>query len=320
LSPLLANIDNVQVEFSDSSLVILSVVLGVIMLGIAMDTKVSDFREVRRLPKAMAAGIAAQFILLPAITFLLTLALGVRGSIAMGMILVACCPPGGTSNILTYRSHGNVALSVSMTAIANVIAIFVMPLNIAFWGSIHPEASKILEEVDLSAVEMLANVILVIGVPFAIGMTIAHRHPEVTDKVKPWVKRFSVWALVGFILIALGGNIEAFWPYIPIVALVVFLHDTTAFGLGYGIATAVGLDEYNRRALTFEVGVRYAGLGLGMVFTFFNGLGGMALVAGWWGIWDLIAGLALSTWWARRPTGREGASAEPGEPVAESST
>jgi BASS family bile acid:Na+ symporter len=193
-----------------------------------------------------------------------------------------------------------------MTGIANLIAIFVMPLNIAFWGSIHPEASKILEAVDLSALAMLAQVLLVIGVPFVIGMTVAHRHPEITDKVKPWVKRFSVWALVAFILIALGGNIEAFWPYIPIVALVVFLHDTMAFGLGYGIATAVGLDEYNRRALTFEVGVRYAGLGLGMVFTFFDGIGGMALVAGWWGIWDLIAGLTLSTWWARRPTGREG--------------
>ncbi len=301
----LANIDSAQVEFSDSSLLILSFVLAIIMLGIAMDTKVSDFREVRRLPKAMVAGIAAQFIILPAITFLLTLALGVRGSIAMGMILVACCPPGGTSNILTYRSHGNVALSVSMTGIANLIAIFIMPLNIAFWGSIHPEASKILEEVDLSALAMLAQVMLVIGVPFAIGMTVAHRHPEITSKVRPWVKRFSVWALVIFILAALGGNIETFWPYIPIVALVVFLHDTMAFSLGYGIATAVGLDEYNRRALTFEVGVRYAGLGLGMVFTFFDGIGGMALVAGWWGIWDLIAGLALSSWWARRPTGRE---------------
>ncbi len=306
----LADIDSAQVEFSDSSLLVLSFVLAIIMLGIAMDTKVSDFREVRRLPKAMAAGIAAQFVLLPAITFLLTLALGVRGSIAMGMILVACCPPGGTSNILTYRSHGNVALSVSMTGIANMIAIFVMPLNIAFWGSIHPEASKILEEVDLSALAMLAQVTLVIGVPFVLGMTVAHRHPEITGKVKPWVKRFSVWALVAFILAALAGNIETFWPFIPIVALVVFLHDTLAFSLGYGIATAVGLDEYNRRALTFEVGVRYAGLGLGMVFTFFDGIGGMALVAGWWGIWDLIAGLALSSWWARRPTGREAAPVE----------
>ncbi len=300
----IGDIDDVTLDFSDSSLLILNVVIAIVMLGIAMDTKTSDFREVRRLPKAMAVGIAAQFLLLPAITFLLTLLLDVRGSIAMGMILVACCPPGGTSNILTYRANGNVALSVSMTGISSLLAIFFLPFNVAFWGGLQPEASKILQEVDLSALSMLAHVVLVIGVPFIIGLTIANRKPGFTAKVQPWVKRFSVWALIGFIVIALAGNIGVFWPYIPIVALVVFLHDTLALGLGYGIATAFRLEEYNRRAITFEVGVRYAGLGLGMVFSFFDGLGGMALVAGWWGIWDLIAGLALSSWWARRPTGR----------------
>ncbi|MBK5231950.1 MAG: bile acid:sodium symporter family protein [Thermoleophilia bacterium] len=301
----IGNIDNVHLAFSDSSLLVLNFVLAIIMLGIAMDTKLSDFREVRTLRRAMVVGIAAQFILLPAITFCLTLLLGVRGSIAMGMILVASCPPGGTSNILTYRARGNVALSVSMTGISSLIAIFVMPLNVAFWGGLQPEASKILEDVDLSALEMLAHVILVIGVPFIIGLAIAQKKPEFTKKVQPWVKRFSLFALVGFILAALLANIGVFWDYIPLVALVVFLHDTLAFALGYGIASSFRLDEYNRRAITFEVGVRYAGLGLGMVFSFFDGIGGMALVAGWWGVWDLIAGLGLSSWWARRPTGRE---------------
>ena len=300
----LGNIDEVSLNFSDSSLLILNVVLAVIMFGIAMDTKVSDFREVRRMPKAMAVGIAAQFIALPAITFLLTLLLGVQASIAMGMILVACCPPGGTSNLLTYRAGGNVALSVSMTGISSLLAVLLMPLNIAFWGGIHPEASKILTDVDLSAVEMLAHVVLVIGIPFIIGLTIANRYPDFAMKVQPWVKKGSVIALIGFILAALLSNITLFWDHIVIVAVIVFLHDTAAFVLGYSLAAACRVDEYNRRAITFEVGVRYAGLGLGMVFTFFDGIGGMALVAGWFGIWDLIAGLFLASWWAKRPTGR----------------
>ncbi|MGK2956734.1 MAG: bile acid:sodium symporter family protein [Solirubrobacterales bacterium] len=304
----IGNIDSVQLNFSDSSLLILNVVLAVIMFGIAMDTKVSDFREVRRMPKAMGVGIAAQFIVLPAITFVLTILLGVQASIAMGMILVACCPPGGTSNLLTYRAKGNVALSVSMTGISSLLAIFIMPLNIAFWGGLHPEASKILTDVDLSAIEMLLHVVLVIGLPFVIGLTFANRRPDFAKKVQPWVKKGSVIALVGFILAALLSNITLFWDHILIVALVCFLHDTLAFSLGYGLATACRLEEYNRRAISFEVGVRYAGLGLGMVFTFFDGIGGMALVAGWWGVWDLIAGLALSSWWARRPTGRESAT------------
>ena len=293
-------IDDVTIEFSESSLLILGLVLAIIMFGIALDTKPADFRAVSRNPKAIGVGVAAQFIALPAVTFALTLILGVGPSIALGMILVACCPPGNISNVLTYRSGGNVALSVSMTVISNLLAIFLMPINIALWGGLHPEASQILREVDLSALEMLINIAIVIAIPFALGLSISHGHPAFARRVQPWVKRFSLIALIAFILIAFAGNFGVFIDYIAIIALAVFLHDSLALGLGYGIAASFKLSEYNRRAVTFEVGVRNAGLGLGIVFTFFDGLGGMALVAGWWGIWDIIAGLALASWWAKR--------------------
>jgi BASS family bile acid:Na+ symporter len=298
----IAGIDDVNVEFSESSLLVLGFVLAIIMFGIALDTKPDDFRAVTKHPKAIAVGVGAQFIALPAITFTLTLILGVGPSIALGMILVACCPPGNISNVLTYRSGGNVALSVSMTVISNLLAIFLMPLNIAFWGGIHPEASEILREVDLSALEMLADIAVVIAIPFALGLTISHRHPDFAARVQPWVKRFSLIALIAFILIAFAGNFGVFIDHIAVIAIAVFLHDTLALSLGYGIAASFRLSEYNRRAVTFEVGIRNAGLGLGIVFSFFDGLGGMALVAGWWGIWDIIAGLILASWWAKRST------------------
>ena len=301
MPPVLANIDDVRLNFDESSLLVLGFVLAFIMFGIALDTKPSDFRAVRRHPKAIGVGVAAQFVALPAITFGLTLLLGVGPSIALGMILVACCPPGNISNVLTYRSGGNVALSVSMTVISNLLAIVLMPLNIAFWGGIHPDASTILREVDLSAIEMLLDIAIIIAIPFAVGLTISERYPNFARKVQPSVKRFSLIALLAFILIALFGNFENFRDYIGIVLLVVFLHDTIALALGYGIATSTGLKEYDRRAVTFEVGIRNAGLGLGIVFAFFDGLGGMAMVAGFWGIWDIVAGLLLAGWWARRP-------------------
>jgi BASS family bile acid:Na+ symporter len=304
LSLPLASIDDVNIEFSESSLLILGFVLAIIMFGIALDTKPADFRAVTKNPKAISVGVAAQFIALPAITFTLTLILGVGPSIALGMILVACCPPGNISNVLTYRSGGNVALSVSMTVISNLLAIFLLPLNVAFWGGLHTEASTILEEVDLSAIEMLGEIALIIAIPFALGLGISHGHPAFAKKVQPWVKRFSLVALVSFILIAFAGNFGAFKDHIAVVAVAVFLHDTLALSLGYGIAASFRLSEYNRRAVTFEVGVRNAGLGLGIVFSFFDGLGGMALVAGWWGIWDIIAGLALASWWAKRGTAK----------------
>ncbi|MBN8870851.1 MAG: bile acid:sodium symporter family protein [Solirubrobacterales bacterium] len=302
------DIDSANLNTSDGMLLLLSAVIFVIMLGIALEMKVDDFRHVAKLPKAMAVGVAAQFICLPAITYLLTLALGFRPSIALGMILVACCPPGNISNILVYRARGNVALSLSMTALSNFLAIFLMPLNIAFWAGMHPEASQVLKDVDVSAIELLLDIVVLIGIPLCLGLTISSRKPEFAKKVQPLVKKFSMIFLVLFILGALIGNIGVFVNYIALVAVAVFLHDTLALLLGYGIAASFRVSEPNRRAITFEVGVRNAALGLGIALSVFEGLGGVAMVAAWWGVWDLIAGLALSSWWAKRPTGDVGES------------
>jgi BASS family bile acid:Na+ symporter len=131
------NIDEVTLNFNPTSLLALDVVLALIMFGIALAVKVEDFKAVLRMPKAITVAIAAQFLLLPAVTFGLTFLLNVGPSIALGMILVACCPPGNISQVLTNQARGNVALSVSMTAVGNLLAIFLMPINFAFWGSLR---------------------------------------------------------------------------------------------------------------------------------------------------------------------------------------
>lgn len=293
------NIDDVVLNFNPGSLLALDIVIAFIMFGIALAVKVEDFKAVITMPKAIAVAIAAQFLLLPAVTFGLTLLLQVGPSIALGMILVACCPPGNISQVLTNQARGNVALSVSMTAIGNLLAIFLMPLNFALWGSLHPTASKILEAVQLDALDMLLKIVLIIGLPFALGILIGNRWPVFIAKVQPWVRGISLVALLAFIVFALVGNWTYFMAYIGVVLLAVFLHDAVALALGYATSKATRLDTPSTKAVTFEVGIRNAGLGLGLVFSFFGGLGGMAIVAGWWGIWDIVAGLALATVWSR---------------------
>ncbi len=293
------DIDEVVLNFNPTSLLALDIVLALIMFGIALAVKVDDFKAVLTMPKAITVAIAAQFLLLPAVTFVLTLVLQVRPSIALGMILVACCPPGNISQVLTNQARGNVALSVSMTAVGNLLAIFLMPLNFAFWGHLHPTASKIFEEVELDAFDMLLKIVLIIGVPFVLGVLIGNRWPAFTAKVQPWVRGISLVALVAFIVFALVGNWAYFMGFIGVVLLAVFLHDAVALALGYATARTFRLDVPSTKAVTFEVGIRNAGLGLGLVFAFFGGLGGMAVVAGWWGIWDIVAGLILATLWSR---------------------
>ena len=197
------NPDDVVLNFNPGTLVILNVVLGLIMFGIALDTTLEDFKVVARKPKPFVIAILAQLIVLPAVTFGLTLILPVTPSMALGMILVACCPPGNISQVLTHRSGGNVALSVSMTAVSNIIYIFVLPLSIAFWGSLHPTARTLLEAVSLDAWAMLGDILLIIGLPFALGLFIRHRFPAFAKRVQPFVKWFSLLALVGFIVAAL---------------------------------------------------------------------------------------------------------------------
>ena len=294
-------VDEIRLNFNPASLAVLNAVLAFLMFGIALDTRAEDFRRLVRMPMAFAVGIVAQFLFLPAITFLLTLIVQPGPSIALGMILVACCPPGNVSNILTHRANGNVALSVSMTAVSNAISIVAMPLNLAFWGSIHPTASGLLRSIALDPMQMLLHILMIIGVPFVLGIACARQFPRWTERFKKPLRILSFLTLIGFIVGAIAGNWRYFLDYVGLVLLVVALHDALAFGLGWTVARAARLSDYDSRAMSIEVGIRNAGLGLGIIFSFFDGLGGMAVVAGVWGFWDIIAGLLLAAWWARRP-------------------
>lgn len=294
-------VDEIRLHFNPSSLIVLNAVLAFLMFGIALDTRIADFKRVLRMPVAMGVGVAAQFIVLPAVTFCLTLVLQPAPSIALGMILVACCPPGNISNILTHRAKGNVALSVSMTALSNALSIVLMPLNFAFWGGLHPTASALLKTIMLSPVEMAGHIVIIIGLPFVIGVACAERLPRLAEIIRKPARILSFICLVAFILGAVAGNWRYFLDYVGLVLLAVALHDALAFATGYLCARACMLSDYDRRAVSIEVGIRNAGLGLVLIFSFFDGLGGMAVVAGVWGFWDIIAGMVLAGWWGRRP-------------------
>lgn len=154
------DVDDIKIAFDERSMVLLRIIIGCILFGIALDTTLDDFKAAAKRPGAITIGVLAQFLVLPALTFVLTLLLGVRGSVALGMILVACCPPGNVSNIVTHQARGDVALSVSMTAVSNLLAIVLMPLNFALWGSLHPTGGELMRTIHLDALDMLAEVAL----------------------------------------------------------------------------------------------------------------------------------------------------------------
>jgi BASS family bile acid:Na+ symporter len=294
-------IDQVQLNFNESTLLLLNILIGLIMFGVALDIRVEDFKRVLRDPRGPLIGLGAQFILLPAVTFGLISVLDVAPSIALGMIMVAACPGGNFSNFLTSYAGANAALSVSMTAVSTALAIVMTPFNLAFWGGLNEGTSAILREVSLDPLDLLVTILLILGIPLMLGMLVARTRPKLADRLHRPMRIFSLGAFGLFIVGALAANWQAFLDNVGAVAFVVALHNAFALAVGYWAARGLRSPRYDTRAISIEVGIQNSALALVLIFGFFDGLGGMAIIAAWWGVWHLISGLTISTWWSRRP-------------------
>ncbi|MBT3258655.1 MAG: bile acid:sodium symporter family protein [Deltaproteobacteria bacterium] len=295
-----ATIDQIRLNFNAQGLFVINAAIGLMMFGVALDLKLEDFKRVIVSPKAPGIGLIAQFVLLPALTFLLTLALRPQPSIALGMILVASCPGGNLSNIITYLAKGNCAVSISMTAVSTAAAIFMTPLNLSLWGSLNPETAVILKAVSLSPMDVFTTIFFILGVPLMAGLTLSRYFPFLADKVR---KPFKIFSLIFFIVIVIGAlvaNWAIFIQVVGVVMLIVLLHNALALNLGYWSGRVTGLPEFDCRAVCIEVGIQNSALGLVLVFNFFGGLGGMAILVAWWGIWHIIAGLITAFIFTRR--------------------
>ncbi|KQW49068.1 hypothetical protein ASC77_10210 [Nocardioides sp. Root1257] len=301
LTVLATNIDQLDLELADGFQLAVKAIVALFLFGIALDTKIGDFRDVARRPWVIVAGLVAQYAVMPGLTVLLTLALDVRGSVAIGMILVVCCPAGNLSNILTHRARGDVALSVSLTAVSTLVAVVVTPVALAFWCGLNPAADDLLRDVHIDPWDMVGEAVLLIAVPFALGLLIAWRRPSVSERARKIVEPAALTLLLLIVVGGLAGQLNTFLDYIGVVAVAIVLQNALSLLVGYGTARATRLPESGVRAMTLELGLRNTGLALVLALSFFDELGGVAFVAAMWGLWDVVTGLTLSTWWRRRP-------------------
>jgi len=292
------SVDNLRLNFNQDSLWILNIILALIMFGVALELKVEDFKRLLLTPKTAAVGIISQFVALPALTFLLVNIIQPHPSVALGMIMVAACPGGNISNFMTHMAKGNTALSVSLTAFGTVLAIFMTPLNLQLWGGLYPPTANLLREVSLNAWDMLETIILLAGIPLVLGMVAANFWPSFASVVSRWLKPVSIIVFIAFVLIALSNNLDNFMNHIGLVIGIVFLHNLIALSSGFFLARWSGLNFADQKTIAIETGIQNSGLGLFLIFSFFDGLGGMAIIAAWWGIWHVISGLALATYWS----------------------
>lgn len=297
---LVTSLDALKINFDEQALWTLNFALAFIMFGIALEISLSDFKELLKKPKPILVGVFSQFIFLPIVTFLLVYIVEPTPSIALGMFMVAACPGGNVSNFITHLAKGNSALSVSLTAIATLLAIVMTPLNLKFWGSLYLPTAMILEEVAISPLKMIQLVALLLGVPLVLGMLVKYKFPIIAQKAAKILKIASLLFFIVLIFIALFNNRDIFLDYIFYVFGITIFHNLLAFFTGFSLASMFGLSVKDKRAITIETGIQNSGLGLLLIFTFFEGLGGMALLAAFWGVWHLVSGLILATYWNKK--------------------
>ena len=310
-----ALIDAIDVNMNKTGMDIINIVLAFVMFGVALGIKPSSFLDIVRRPKSMVVGIICQIILLPALTFLLTIIFKnwISPMVALGMLLVAACPGGNISNFITSFSRGNIELSVSLTAFNTAACIFTTPLNFSFWGNLYldfAEKRMILPELDIPFWELFKTIVILLGVPLVLGCLCAQYLPKLANALKKPMQYLSIAFFIVMVVLTFGNNIDAFLKCIRYIFLIVLVHNLLALGIGFGMGTICRTPYKDRRTLTIETGIQNSGLGLVLLFNpaIFNpeiwaNNGGMVVITAWWGVWHIISGLTLAYLW--RAKGRK---------------
>lgn len=293
------SVDALHIHFNPGQMFVLNIAMAFLMFSVALDVLPDDFRKVVRFPKPVGVGLLAQYLVFPVFTLGIIYVFQPPVSMALGMILVSMCPSGNMTNFLVHFARANVALSVTLNAIIILSATVVTPAGFLFWSKFVPESEALRKSFELSFSEMAWIIIRLIVAPLLLGMLLNAVFPNAVARIRPWVQRISLLIFFSILVLALAGNFDNLVNYLGFAFVIVAVHNVVALSTGYFLGGLFKVPENDRRTLAFEAGVHNTALGLLLIFQFFDGLGGMALIAAWWGIWDLVTGVGLAAWWRR---------------------
>ena len=304
----------VTINFGSGGMFIVNIILAFVMFGVALGIKPQTFKDVFTNPKSVILGIVSQWVVLPAATFVIVLALNslITPMIALGMILVASCPGGNISNFISSLSRGNIELSVSMTAITTAFAPVITPINFFLWGSLYSQMISMHSDIPRLVIPffpMLEQILLLLGLPIVLGLIFARYFPNATKKITKPAQVLSILLFIGMVVVSFSQNFQIFLDNIFYVFFIVMLHNGVALGSGYMVGRLGHTSVADRRSLTIETGIQNSGLGLILLFNpaifppeiWHGHYGGMLFITAWWGIWHIISGLTVAYFFRRTP-------------------
>lgn len=277
--------------FAAIDLWVINPMLGLIMFGMGMTLSPQDFRIVFSRPKDVIIGCTAQFTVMPLLAWVLSWLFDLPPELALGVILVGCCPGGTASNVITYLAKGDLALSVGMTATSTVLAPLMTPL--LTWLM----AGKF---VDVDTVAMLMSIVYVVIGPVAAGFLIQRYMPRFTRWAVAYLPAFSSLMIALLVAIIVGHNAGQLLKGGMVVVLVVILHNIGGFSLGYVLGRLLGLSDDKRKAISIEVGMQNSGLASSLATIHFAAYP-MAVVPGAiFSVWHNVCGAFVAKLFASR--------------------
>ncbi len=265
--------------------------LGLIMFGMGMTMTPGDFKSILQSPKAVAIGVVAQFMVMPGLAFLLCQLFQLPAEIAIGVILVGCCPGGTASNVITYMAKGNTALSVACTSVSTLLAPLLTPAIFYLLAS---------QWIEINALSMLISILQVVLFPIILGLIV---RALIKTKVEGYIQVMPVISVIAIVAIVAaiiaGSKTQILESGLMILGLVA-LHNGMGYLLGYWASRIFKLAEIDCRAVSIEVGMQNSGLGVALAATHFAASPITAVPSAIFSLWHNISGPALATYWAAK--------------------
>ncbi len=262
--------------------------LGIVMFGMGLTLSANDFKEVFNRPKDVLVGVLGQFLIMPSLAFLLAKGLNLPPEIAVGVILVGCCPGGTASNVMTFLSKGDVALSVAVTSVTTLVAPIITPALILLLAS---------QWLNVNPSDLMLSIVKVVIIPIALGLIVKklfNRQAQASVKVLPLV---SVSAIVAIVAAVVAGNQEQIAKTGLAIFAVVILHNLLGYAIGYLFGKLFGMNLSKKKAIAIEVGMQNSGLGAALASAHFSPLA--AVPSAIFSVWHNISGPILATIFSR---------------------
>ncbi|KYG27410.1 bile acid:sodium symporter family protein [Priestia endophytica] len=272
----------------------ISILLGIIMFGMGLTLSLNDFKAVFKQPKSVLIGVVGQYTIMPGLAYGLAVLFQLPPEVAIGVILVGCCPGGTASNVMTYLAKGNTALSVAVTSVATLIAPFLTPVLIMLFAS---------QWLEVSASSLLVSILKIVLLPIILGIIVKLLFKNGVEKS---IKALPLISVIGIVAVAAGVvavNAESIADAALKMIFIVMLHNLFGLFFGWLLARLFRLDEGSQKALSIEVGMQNSGLGAALALAHFSPIA--AVPSAIFSVWHNISGPLLATYWGKKHDRKE---------------